>query len=911
MKKWNWRKGVSLGLVLAMTLGMAACGGGGDKKEKNEKVNAELAKQNVYRYQEVELGEYDSSNGYRDILSSAISGDKVYLLFREDGYDPETYENYTKLTLYEMNKDGSDVKTIELQRPEAPAEDENAGEDQSGASQPGEQEDGSQSGDDAGIQPLTEQPEQEDGSQSGDDAGAQIRPRTENNADGAEENDTSDDGSETDGAEDGAAVDLSMPEVEEPVIDEEFPGTGNESYEYQYDYYGYSAVSDDRIYAYREHVKEGNDENGNYTSENTEFIDCWDLQGKLLFSTQMDMSKYQNDDTWTYVSRILSLEDGKAAILMQGDQQGLITVSEDGTLSDLKKQGSGDTSRDIFSNQAGSAVRSDGTMIVSYYDTDYENQYVTTYDPMTGVCGEEFKVPDLARYNGMYTFSSGLGKDVIFSANDGLYGFNLGDTETVKLMDYVNSDLPVYGLDDILTVDETSFFASFNDPVDYSVKFCLFSYVKPEDIPDKKVLVLAGIYLGSDIKQYVINFNKEDQEYRIVTKDYSMYNTNEDYTAGATKLNNDIIAGAIPDILCLSDDMPVDSMISQGLFADIDKLIKEDPELGQIEFMDNVFEAYRVDGVLYRVIPTFVVQTFIGKESLLGDRTSITMEELQQIAQNAGENASLFGAISRESFLSSVMSACGRDFVNVDTGKCAFDSDLFVSLLEYAKTLPTEDELWGEGYDEDFWNEYYENYDSQYRENRTLLMGNTLSDLTQMKSIVNGYFGEDVSYVGFPTESDMGSCVSAQQSYAISKKSANIDGAWKFLRFFLTEDYQKNEDNKYGYRWGLSVHKNLVRENANAATQKSFYYDGNGEKVEYDDTFYINGEEITINPLSQAQADELFDFVCSVTKPTYYSRDVSNIVDEEVQAFYSGQKTAKEAAEMIQNRVQLYVNENK
>lgn len=874
MKKWNWRKGVSLGLVLAMTLGMAACGGGGDNKEKDEKVNAELAKQNVYRYQEVDLGESESEDSYRDVIASAISGDKVYLLFREDGYDPETYQSYTNLTLYEMNKDGSDVTTVDLEKPAAVV-DENAGQGQTDASQSGDE--------DAGIQPLTS--DNEDG-EEGDNA--------------------------SDAEEDGAAVDVSMPEVEVPDIDvETFPGSGNGGYSSEREYYGSCAISGDHIYAYREHMREESDEDGNYFSESKEYIDCWDLQGTLLFSTEMDMSKYQNDDTWTYVNRIFGIEDGKAAILLQGDQQGIITVSQDGTLSDLKKQGSGENDRDIFTNQAGSAVRSDGTMIVSYYDTDYTNQYITTYDPVTGACGEEYKIPDFARNNGMYSFSSGLGKDVLFSTSDGLYGFNLGDTEAVKIMDYVNSDLPVYGLDDILTVDETSFFASFSDPVDYTSKFCLFSYVKPEDIPDKKVLVLAGIYLGSDIKQYVVDFNKENQEYRIVTKDYSMYNTNEDYTAGTTRLNNDIIAGAIPDILCLSDDMPVDSMTAQGLFADVDKLIAEDPELSQIEFMDNVFEAYRVDGVLYRVIPTFSISTFIGKESLFGDRTSITMEDLQQIAQEAGGDASLFGAYSRENFMSNVMTFCGRDFVDVDTGKCAFDSDLFVSLLEYAKTLPTDDELWGEGYDEDFWNEYYENYDSQYRENRTLLMNNVLSDLSQMKSIVNGYFGEDVTYVGFPTESGMGSCVSAQQSYAISKKSANIDGAWEFLRFFLTEDYQKNEDQKYGYRWGLSVHKNLVRESANAATQKSFYYDEAGEKVEYDDTFYINGQEITINPLSQAQADELFDFVCSVTKPTYYSRDVGNIVDEEVQAFYSGQKSAQDAAAMIQNRVQLYVNENK
>lgn len=56
--------------------------------------------------------------------------------------------------------------------------------------------------------------------------------------------------------------------------------------------------------------------------------------------------------------------------------------------------------------------------------------------------------------------------------------------------------------------------------------------------------------------------------------------------------------------------------MAKGLLADIGKLIEEDEELSQVEYVQNVLDAYSVDEKLYYVIPYFNVSTIIGKKSI-------------------------------------------------------------------------------------------------------------------------------------------------------------------------------------------------------------------------------------------------------------------------------------------------------
>lgn len=42
-----------------------------------------------------------------------------------------------------------------------------------------------------------------------------------------------------------------------------------------------------------------------------------------------------------------------------------------------------------------------------------------------------------------------------------------------------------------------------------------------------------------------------------------------------------------------------------------------------------------------------------------------------------------------------------------------------------------------------------------------------------------------------------------------------------------------------------------------------------------------------------------------------YHNDIMNIIDEEAESYFCGQKSIEQAAKIIQNRVQLYLDENK
>ena len=151
----------------------------------------------------------------------------------------------------------------------------------------------------------------------------------------------------------------------------------------------------------------------------------------------------------------------------------------------------------------------------------------------------------------------------------------------------------------------------------------------------------------------------------------------------------------------------------------------------------------------------------------------------------------------------------------------------------------------------------------------------------------------------------MGSYVQAEDSYAISARSANIDGAWDFLRFYLTDEYQKE------LNWGMPIQMKYFMEAAQEATQRPYYLDENGNKEEYDDYFYMDGEEIKLDPMSQEQVDELVNFIFSINKCYYGNSDITTIINEEMPSFFSGQKSAQEVAKIIQSRAQLFVNENR
>ncbi len=651
--------------------------------------------------------------------------------------------------------------------------------------------------------------------------------------------------------------------------------------------------TDGTLYGIRNYTHTSNTEN---ISQDT--VMAWDTDGNLLWEQQID--PLSANDGYSYVCQMVPMDDGTVEVLILGDKQRIMTLQKDGTLEDGKTIPGGEQAQNILSNMSISMVKENGVITVCYYDTaDSSKMYLADIDLNAGSVSEAKQVSDTLAMSGMYPMVPGIDGKIGVGTNGEVCLYDPDTQESTVLMNFVNSNLSITNFNAMLILDEQHIVAAYYDDVTYKTVCGLFTYVDPSTIKDKQTITLGCEYLTYDVRNKVVEFNKTNDDYRIVIKDYTQYDTMDDTSAGMTQLNNDIISGKMPDVLIVNTDMPMDSYVSKGLLANVDELIQKDEELSGETFLQNVWDAYRVDGKLYYVIPSFYIQTYVGKTSIFGDRTSITMKELEEIASSVSDSTSIFGAMTRDNFLYNVMSYCGNNFIDVSSGKCEFNTDAFVSLLEYAKTLPETYE-----YTDDYWNDY----DSQYRENRTLLSGVTISSIRDINSTLNGSFGEDISYVGFPTDGDNGSVVEHGTAFALSAKSDNIDGAWQFVRYYLTKDYQ---DSVATEDYNLPVLKSAFDAFAAEAVNKPYYLDENNNKVEYDETYYSNSESIVLPTLTQTQVDKLVAFIEGVNKASYANDEILNIVTEESGAYFSGQKSAQDVADVIQSRVQVYVNENR
>lgn len=642
------------------------------------------------------------------------------------------------------------------------------------------------------------------------------------------------------------------------------------------------------IYAVENTAYEDDSDPDNYIYEDRYYLNCWDINGGLQWSERMDSG---NPDEYTYCNYLLDGGDGKALAIMRGSKCEAVVYDPDG-----KEISRGELDQDLFDRINTVLTRDDGTLMVVYYDEDWNKCYLSRYDVKEGMTGAETELT----FTGNFSIRGCIGDNLMLTNNLGVYTWKIGDAEPKMFMNFINSDLPTYSIYYLQMIDDKHFVAIYNDIENWEQKCGYFTYVNPADIPDKDVLVLGGEYVGSDIKAKVIEFNKTSDQYRITVKDYNVYNTNEDWTAGRTRLNSDITSGQMPDIMLLNDMSSYGNYVSKGVLADIGALLEADEELGKLEYLQNVWDAYSVKGKLYAVVPGFYVRTMVAKKSLVGEPQSWTMDDVEAVLATMPEGATAFGDMMRDTYIYYMMSYAGQDFIDVETGKCNFDSQSFIDMLKYAKTLPTE-------YPQDYWEDYdYSYHENQYRENRALLYDLYIGNIRDCKYQIKGYIGEEVSYVGFPTSLSNGSTLtSGNYTFMISAKSKNMDGAWQFVRQFLTEEYQN------GSQYDMPVLKSAFLEKAKEATERSYWVDEEGNKEYYDDTWYINGEEIVLEPFTQEEVDAICEFIYTVNRTAYYNDDIRNIITEEAEAFFSGQKSVQEVVDIIQSRAQVFVNENR
>jgi ABC-type glycerol-3-phosphate transport system substrate-binding protein len=186
-----------------------------------------------------------------------------------------------------------------------------------------------------------------------------------------------------------------------------------------------------------------------------------------------------------------------------------------------------------------------------------------------------------------------------------------------------------------------------------------------------------------------------------------------------------------------------------------------------------------------------------------------------------------------------------------------------------------------------------------------LLSSEYINRFISVREFEQAVFAEPVTFIGFPGANGNGSSISADLELAITAKAKNPGGAWEFCKYFLSDEYQDSVE--YSFPIKLTA-LNALKE---AAMEKPYYMEG-GEKIEYENTYRVDMQtEIEIGENGEADSAKMMELIESVSEPQRYDATLSEIILEEAGAFFAGQKTAEEAAGIIQNRASTYISENR
>ena len=567
-----------------------------------------------------------------------------------------------------------------------------------------------------------------------------------------------------------------------------------------------------------------------------------------------------------------------------GNQTGTIDLTESGTINGGELQMMGD-------QVCLMAYGEDGRTI---YSVDLENKAL----------GDPMEVNSRA-----YQFYPGFDKyEYLYQYNESIYG-HVKDTEIdqdEKVLNWLDADVDSNGINSFSFLPDGKVVA-FSQTWDQQTQkqnnqLIIMNRVDRSTLPEKVELSLACMYLDWDVRQRILNFNRSHDDIRISVRDYSEFNTDEDYSAGMTKLNAEILAGNVPDLLMMNN-LPVSRYASKGLVEDLWPYIDNDPELSREELMTEVFDAMAINGKLYQITNVFGIQTLIGNKNLVGDRFSWTVADLEQAMNEMPDGATVFGQYNtKDNVLSTCIARNLESFVDWSTGKCNFDSQEFIDLLKFTDRFPKEFN----------WDQYdYSEWESdvtRIRSGKQMLMEYYFSSFDDYQYAMVP-FGGDAVCIGYPTTADCGSNFTINTSYGMSSTCKDKEAAWSFLREMLLYENQYSE-----YMWQFPTNRRAFEamQEKSMANETWQNPETGEEEIQPKTTYWVSDEEqIEIYAMTQEQMDEFMNFYHSIKTVSSYDTEIFSIVSDQAQAYFDGQRSAEETARLIQSRVSLYVAEQR
>ena len=610
-------------------------------------------------------------------------------------------------------------------------------------------------------------------------------------------------------------------------------------------------------------------------TQETYYLSKYDKNYNLIYSLNMD-------ETWAN-------KKNKTVERVVVGKGGTLYALSDKQVFIFDKKGECEKSIDLGSIDVDNMFFYDTDRVILTY-TSQKGMEVAELDVNTETVGEPYKnFPQ----SSSQVWNGQAGK-LFVNTSEVLFEYDIEKQEATEFLKWGDVNVTGDSVREIYSAENGNILVLCRDlSGDYFLpksELVLLKRVDKSKVPAKETISIATIDPPDNyLTKAVTEFNRKNTLYHVELRNYIDANSGWTVNTLPDALNRfhaDLAGGNGADLFCLNN-LDWENLAKKGALEDLTPYLNNSTQISKEDFVEAVVNAYDMEGKLYTIPRSFEISTLMGKKSLIGEQKGWTLTELIELAEKYPEALPIHG----DAALSICLRWNWELFIDTETASCSFDSPEFVELLEFVKQAQKK---------------YTGNWDMYpgIKKNSTLLANVTIQRMLDYQMFLQMFEGEG-NCIGYPTpDGKWTSMLEGREMLAISSVSKMKAGAWSFLEYFLQEECVDVTDFQMP-----SYVKNLEAE-MQEAMKVEYIKDEQGNTIEKEKTEYSQGSfEAVIYAATKEETEGFYELLSSATRQSVDS-EIWDMIYEETRPFFDGTKTASEVAEIIQNRVSLYLQEN-
>lgn len=364
------------------------------------------------------------------------------------------------------------------------------------------------------------------------------------------------------------------------------------------------------------------------------------------------------------------------------------------------------------------------------------------------------------------------------------------------------------------------------------------------------------------------------------------------YSDNENELKLALVAGDGPDLISL-DGFDYEIYADKGVFANLYDFMEADPDFDSTTLLTPILRAMEwSDQKLYQIAPSFYLQSMYVSPAVWDAAQPFTLPNIAQWMDSHPSSAFTTSADTPGDLLSLLLDGCMSDYVNYTERTCNF-GDSFVQLLSDVNRWAKRDS------------------ENAALEDNAFQSGSILCGWNQLKSF-DGYHGLIdqglTCSVGFPGNDHTTVFAGSVMRYAICSGTGREDLAWQFLKTTLSAEYQETVPWLPLLKSEWDRRAQEAREETPASVTEA--YRNPADAALGGNTGTVTVTTAPVRGLTQAEIDGLNDLVEQVSGFGGNTNvELRTIIFDEVDGYFTGQKSAEDVADVIQNRTGIYLSE--